>query len=115
MPEYVKAAQVLKERGSEIRLAKVDATQETIVAKKLSITGYPTIKLFRGFEKKPLEFTAGRMAEDFLEWLRKKTEPQATEVNTVDVAKEVIDNNEIVVFGFFKVNVNLLFFSVYFF
>jgi len=33
---------------------------------KLSITGYPTIQLFRGFEKKPLEFTAGRMAEDFL-------------------------------------------------
>ena len=34
---------------------------------------------------------------------RKKTEPQATEIGSVDAAKEIIDNNEIVVFGFFKV------------
>jgi len=94
---------MLKEAGSEVRLGKCDATQETIVAKKLSITGYPTIKLFRGFEKQPLEFTAGRMAEDFVAWVRKKTEPQATEIGSVDAAMEIIDNNEIVVFGFFKV------------
>ena len=96
---------MLKEEGSEIRLAKIDATQETTVAEQYSVSGYPTIKLFRGSEKRPLEFTAGRMAEDFVVWLKKKSEPPATEIDNVDAAKSVIDNNEVVVFGFFKVNV----------
>jgi len=94
---------MLKEEGSEIRMAKVDATEETALAKQFSVTGYPTIKLFRGSEKPPLEFTAGRMAEDFVDWLKKKSEPPASRIDSVDAAKAVIDNNEIVVFGFFKV------------
>lgn len=101
-PEYAKAARMLKEEGSEIRMAKVDATEETALAKQFSVTGYPTIKLFRGSEKPPLEFTAGRMAEDFVEWLKKKSETPASRIDSVDAAKAVIDNNEIVVFGFFK-------------
>jgi len=84
-------------------MAKIDATQETTVAEQYSVNGYPTIKLFRGSEKRPLEFTAGRMAEDFVVWLKKKAEPPAAEIDNTDTAKAVIDNNEVVVFGFFKV------------
>jgi len=103
-PEYAKAAMMLKEEGSEIRLGKVDATAEAELAERYQVSGYPTIKLLRGADKEPVEFTAGRMAEDFVSWLKKKTGPPATNVDSVDAAKALIGKNELVVFGFFKVN-----------
>ena len=49
-PEYVKAAQVLKEKDSEIKLAKVDGTTEEELIKKNMITGYPTLFFYRNGE-----------------------------------------------------------------
>ena len=48
-PEYVKVAAVLKEEGLEIRLAKIDVTEEssTGIAEQFSITGFPTLKFFK--------------------------------------------------------------------
>ena len=112
-PEYAKAAKMLKEEGSEIRLAKVDATAETDLAQRYSVSGYPTIKFLRGADKAPVEFTAGRMAEDFVTWLKKKTGPPAENVESVDEAKELIAKNEVVVFGFFKVTAIIFDFLLY--
>lgn len=47
-PEYEEAATSLKEK--DIRLAKVDCTEEADLCKTYGVEGYPTLKVFRGLE-----------------------------------------------------------------
>uniref|UniRef100_A0A8D2DDG5 protein disulfide-isomerase n=1 Tax=Sciurus vulgaris TaxID=55149 RepID=A0A8D2DDG5_SCIVU len=64
-PEYAKAAGKLKAEGSEIRLAKVDATEESDLAQQYGVRGYPTIKFFKnGDTASPKEYT-GDVESDF--------------------------------------------------
>ena len=44
-PDYTKAARDLEKHN--IPLAKVDATQETELAEKYGVSGYPTLKVMR--------------------------------------------------------------------
>lgn len=99
-PEYSKAAQTLKDEGSDIRLAKVDATTETELAEKYQVKGYPTIKFLRG--GKTVEYAAGRLANDFVAWLKKKTGPSARNIDTVADLNAVKENQDFVIVGFFK-------------
>lgn len=47
-PEYEEAATTLKEKN--IRLAKVDCTEEPDLCQSYGVEGYPTLKIFRGLE-----------------------------------------------------------------
>lgn len=56
-PIYAEAAGKLKEEGSAIRLAKVDATEETELVEEFEIRGFPTLKLLsNGDRKAPIDF-----------------------------------------------------------
>lgn len=99
-PEYATAAGTLKGEGSEIRLAKVDATEESELAEKYQVRGYPTIKFFRNGA--PSEYQGGRQAPDIVNWLKKKTGPPAAAIADVDAAKAAIEKDDVVVCGFFK-------------
>ncbi|KAM9290496.1 protein disulfide-isomerase-like, partial [Gastrophryne carolinensis] len=103
VPEYEKAAKILKDEGSEIRLAKVDATEESELAQKFGIRGYPTIKFFKNGDKEhPKEYSAGREAADIVNWLKKRTGPAAATLNDDAAVAALVDANEVVVVGFFK-------------
>lgn len=46
---------------------------------------------------------AGRQADDIVTWLKKRTGPTVTTLNSVDEVESVIADNEVAVIGFFKV------------
>ncbi|CAF1251975.1 unnamed protein product, partial [Didymodactylos carnosus] len=50
MPRYEEAATKLVKNDPPIALAKVDCTAETKVCGKFSVTGYPTLKIFKNGE-----------------------------------------------------------------
>ncbi|XP_012674009.2 protein disulfide-isomerase [Clupea harengus] len=103
VPEYAKAAGMLKAENSEIRLGKVDATEESDLAQEFGVRGYPTIKFFKGGEKEsPKEYSAGRTADDIVNWLKKRTGPAATMLTEVTQTEALIADNEVAVIGFFK-------------
>merc|ERR1711872_183315 len=99
-PEYAKAAGILAERDSPIKLAKVDATEESATAEKFGVRGYPTLKFFKN--GKPMEYTGGRTVDTILSWIAKKTGPPAVSLDTEEAADKFIKANEVVILGFFQ-------------
>ena len=77
-PEFVKAGQLLKERDSAVKFAKVrssfsflvlllcqvDGTEEESLMDSQGVTGYPTLKLYRKGQLVP--YTGGRMAPEMV-------------------------------------------------
>jgi protein disulfide-isomerase A1 len=47
--------------------------------------------------------SAGRTADDFVNWLKKKTGPPATTLENKEATADLIEKNQVVVVGFFKV------------
>ena len=99
-PEYVKAAKTLLEKELDIVLGKVDATEESKLAEKYEVRGYPTLKFFKN--GKPMEYGGGRTGDTIVSWLEKKTGPPAAALENADAAKKFIEDNKVAVIGFFK-------------
>jgi len=99
-PEYVKAAKSLADAGSAIKLAKVDATEESELAEQNGIKGYPTLKFYRN--GKAIDYSGGRTGDEIVAWLNKKTGPAAKTLETADQVKTFHEEVEVAVVGFFK-------------
>jgi len=100
-PEYAKAAQTLEADGSEVKLVKVDATVHGELAKEFGVGGYPTLKWFKGSDRKsPVDYKGGRKADEIVAWCKKKSGPPTVAVNGADAAKKFQEDNEVAVVGF---------------
>jgi protein disulfide isomerase len=80
-PEYAKAATALKTTGSEVKLAKIDATEQKDLGQRFGVSGYPTLFWFVDGEKR--EYTGGRTEADILAWINRKTSDPYTTGSTV--------------------------------
>ncbi|ENN75631.1 protein disulfide-isomerase [Dendroctonus ponderosae] len=98
-PEYAAAAKILEEQKSNIKLAKVDATENQDLAKKYAVRGYPTLKFFKRAYQ--IDYTGGRKAQEIVDWVVKKSGPLFKQLESVDEAKAFIENSQIAVIGFF--------------
>jgi len=99
-PEYAKAADALKEEGSEIRLAKVDATVQSELSERFKVKGYPTLKFF--IDGTPLEYGGGRTSDEIVQWLKRKSGPAAVTLTTVEELKKFQADHEVGVLGLFN-------------
>ena len=70
-PKYAKAARILAEKNSPIKLGKVDATKEVSLAEKFEVDGYPTLKFFDN--GKPIDYDGDHSAAAIISWVEKKT------------------------------------------
>lgn len=95
----MKAAKILNDKESNIKLGKVDATEESELAEEYGVRGYPTLKFFRSGS--PIEYGGGRQADDIVSWLSKKTGPAAKELETVEAVEEFLKENQVAIVGFF--------------
>merc|ERR1712002_1236885 len=101
-PVYAEAAEKLKKEEPVIRLAKVEATEEKELAEEFDIGSFPTLKLFiNGDRKQPVDFTGKRTVEGIIQWLKRRTGPGASVLDTADSAAQFIDAHNVAVVGFF--------------
>uniref|UniRef100_A0A8C4RIS1 Protein disulfide-isomerase A4 n=1 Tax=Erpetoichthys calabaricus TaxID=27687 RepID=A0A8C4RIS1_ERPCA len=100
-PEYEKAAQELNNRIPPIPLAKVDATAETEIANRFSVTGYPTLKIFR--KGKDFEYNGPREKEGIVSYMIDQAGPPSKQIQTIKQLREFIkEGDDIVIIGVFQ-------------
>ncbi|CAD6221876.1 GSCOCT00005214001.2-RA-CDS [Cotesia congregata] len=99
-PQYVELAKALKETELDVKLGKVDTTEEPELAQMQDIQSYPTLKLFR--DGVPIKYQGNLEVSAVLNWLTKKATPPAEEIKSIRGAKKFINKHEIAIIGFFK-------------
>ena len=104
-PEWAKAATELK---GKVKVAKVDATVNTITASKFEIRGYPSIKVFPAGAKDPNsveDYDGGRTAADIIAWALEKAAdsippPEIMELTSNDMLKNECTEKPLCVVSF---------------
>ena len=94
-PEYEEAALALEEKGSKVRLAKVDATVETELAEKYDIGSFPTIILFEDGKASP--YTGGRTAPMIFGWIKRKTENPSGYLDSATNIDKFVEKNDLLI------------------
>ncbi|KAI4355638.1 hypothetical protein L6164_004388 [Bauhinia variegata] len=100
MPQFAEAANLLKELGSPLVMAKLDADRYPKSASLLRIKGFPTLLLFVNGSSQP--YSGGFTADDIVIWVRKKTSIPVITINSVPDAEEFLKKYHTFVIGLFE-------------
>ncbi|VDL78440.1 unnamed protein product [Nippostrongylus brasiliensis] len=97
-PEYRKAATKLYRKGSPIKLAKVDATQEPKLAEQYGVAGYPTLYLMRRGRRS--EYKGPRKAEGIVEYMEQEAQPAAKKLADVTAVGRFMNKYDVTIVAF---------------
>lgn len=99
MPQFAEAATLLKELGSPLQMAKLDADRYPKSASLLGIKGFPTMLLFVNGSSQV--YSGGFTADDIVIWTRKKTSTPVIRISSVSEAEEFLKKYHTFVIGLF--------------
>ncbi|KAL8175458.1 UNVERIFIED_CONTAM: hypothetical protein K2H54_025669 [Gekko kuhli] len=101
--EFAKAAEELKSAAVDVRLGKVDVTDQKGFKKEFNIQDFPTLKFFvDGDRSNPIDCKGVREASAFVTWVRRRIGSCTAHLNSTDQAKAFIDPEGMTVIGFLK-------------
>ena len=106
-PEYSKAANILKDTGTDIILAKVDATVEKDLGNQYGVTGYPTLKIFR--RGRVSEYKGQRNMRGIVEHMMMQARPATQEVSSSRDINQLLKGDRAFAVGFFENDKSSLF------
>lgn len=92
-PEFMAAAEKLKD---ELRMvfAAVDCTQHQALCSSHDVNGYPTFKYFMYYNKGGKDYTGGRKADDFVDFMMALEEPLSSSSTVVEPNVETVPPEE---------------------
>jgi len=100
-PDFEKAATKLKSNDPPVTLIDVDCDSEKDLCQKHSVSGYPTLKIFRKGQLSG-DYDGPRDAEGIVKYMRGQSGPSAKELKTVADFEKFIDDEDQSVVGFFE-------------
>ncbi|KAF8393378.1 hypothetical protein HHK36_021621 [Tetracentron sinense] len=100
MPRFAEAAMALKEMGSPLLLAKLDAERYPKSASLLGIKGFPTLLLFVNGSSQV--YNGGFSKEEIVIWARKKTGAPVIKLTSISEAEEFLKKHQMFVVGLFE-------------
>jgi protein disulfide-isomerase A4 len=99
-PEYERAAKQLLTLPKPIKLAKIDATAEKELAEKFSVSGYPTLLLFR--RGKQYKYTGPREEAGIVSYMKEQLILPSKLVSSVEQLKKLLSPNWPTIVGLFE-------------
>ncbi|XP_027344208.1 protein disulfide isomerase-like 1-6 isoform X1 [Abrus precatorius] len=99
MPHFAEAATSLKDLGTPLLMAKLDADRYPKPAKFLGVKGFPTLLLFVNGTSQP--YSGGFTADDIVTWARKKTGTLVIRIGSVAEAEEFLKKYQTFLIGRF--------------
>jgi len=100
-PEYEKAADRLNDEDPPIRIAKVDCPANSDLCQKYGVSGYPTIKMFKGGEESG-KYEGPRSSDGIVAYMRKQAGPASIEVTTQEKWDKISNNKDTLIIGYFS-------------
>jgi len=100
-PEYEKAATTLAQNDPPVALAKVDCTVETNTCNKFSVSGYPTLKIFKNGEVAE-DYNGPREAAGIVSTMKSKAGPAYRVLNTLAEYEKFLEHNDHGIIGYFE-------------